>query len=282
MEPSRLIVISSANSGYRNMMVKTQEMMANLMGLPILNDLRLEPPRSMNELVLSHHESLAHAPPLTYISQELPKMSFNEFCSCMPTGLLIKTCGDEKHEITSNYSEEIKESPKGTQSKQSKSPVKEQIKVTGGTLKRRNNKFRDVREMKDDSLTNQDLMEEKKFLMKQYGIDSNLNYFNISYVSSEKFDKKKRIFSCNFEGCGRTFCKTWNLFDHLRIHTKEKPFKCKVCGRGFAQNGNLTKHEKVHLNADRRKYKCNICPKAYTEKYNLKIHKQKIHGIQAN
>ena len=37
---------------------------------------------------------------------------------------------------------------------------------------------------------------------------------------------KERLFSCPFEGCGKSFARKTILTVHLRKHTKEKPYKC--------------------------------------------------------
>ena len=57
--------------------------------------------------------------------------------------------------------------------------------------------------------------------------------------------KNSRIYICKYEGCNKTFTKTWNLVYHFRLHTKEKPFECKNCNKKFSQKCNLSRHIKV-------------------------------------
>ncbi|XP_014876116.1 zinc finger protein 341 isoform X1 [Poecilia latipinna] len=49
---------------------------------------------------------------------------------------------------------------------------------------------------------------------------------------------------CNF--CNKFFSKNFDLQQHIRSHTGEKPFQCIVCGRAFAQKSNVKKHMQTH------------------------------------
>nr|XP_008108205.1 PREDICTED: zinc finger protein 341 isoform X1 [Anolis carolinensis] len=46
--------------------------------------------------------------------------------------------------------------------------------------------------------------------------------------------------------CDKTFTKNFDLQQHIRSHTGEKPFQCIVCGRAFAQKSNVKKHMQTH------------------------------------
>ena len=44
----------------------------------------------------------------------------------------------------------------------------------------------------------------------------------------------------------QVFNKNFDLQQHIRSHTGEKPFQCIVCGRAFAQKSNVKKHMQTH------------------------------------
>ncbi|RWS30011.1 zinc finger protein 341-like protein, partial [Leptotrombidium deliense] len=61
---------------------------------------------------------------------------------------------------------------------------------------------------------------------------------------TETAPKKGLKLKCNF--CDRSFSKNFDLQQHTRCHTGEKPFQCVVCGRAFAQKSNVKKHMQTH------------------------------------
>ena len=54
----------------------------------------------------------------------------------------------------------------------------------------------------------------------------------------------KKKLKCQY--CDKLFCKNFDLQQHIRSHTGEKPFQCIVCGRAFAQKSNVKKHMQTH------------------------------------
>lgn len=62
--------------------------------------------------------------------------------------------------------------------------------------------------------------------------------------ASNVVSKKQPKLKCTF--CDRAFNKNFDLQQHIRCHTGEKPFQCVVCGRAFAQKSNVKKHMQTH------------------------------------
>lgn len=57
-------------------------------------------------------------------------------------------------------------------------------------------------------------------------------------------EDKRRSLQCQY--CNKLFAKNFDLQQHVRAHTGEKPFQCIVCGRAFAQKSNVKKHMATH------------------------------------
>ncbi|KAF1382143.1 hypothetical protein PFLUV_G00161400 [Perca fluviatilis] len=65
-----------------------------------------------------------------------------------------------------------------------------------------------------------------------------------SALNSLKHDSTcKKPFSCS--ECGRRFGRKSNLYDHIRVHTREKRYSCGVCNKRFVWRSQVKKHKCV-------------------------------------
>ncbi|XP_048873979.1 zinc finger protein 341 isoform X3 [Brienomyrus brachyistius] len=76
--------------------------------------------------------------------------------------------------------------------------------------------------------------------------DKDANSRRVKHDNSQDGQAKGKAqkLKCNF--CEKSFMKNFDLQQHIRSHTGEKPFQCIVCGRAFAQKSNVKKHMQTH------------------------------------
>ncbi|XP_072179785.1 zinc finger Y-chromosomal protein-like [Diadema setosum] len=69
--------------------------------------------------------------------------------------------------------------------------------------------------------------------------------------------------------CGNSISKEYMRI-HMRVHTGEKPFQCKVCSRCFTQKGSFKRHMRVHTGE--KPFQCKVCSRCFSQNCSLTRH----------
>ncbi|XP_066470715.1 early growth response protein 1 [Tiliqua scincoides] len=84
----------------------------------------------------------------------------------------------------------------------------------------------------------------------------------------------ERPYACPVESCDRRFSRSDELTRHIRIHTGQKPFQCRICMRNFSRSDHLTTHIRTHTGE--KPFACDVCGRKFARSDERKRH-TKIH-----
>ena len=81
-----------------------------------------------------------------------------------------------------------------------------------------------------------------------------INRAGLSILKEKRHDPTKkckvppseRPYACPVENCPRRFSRSDELTRHMRTHTGQKPFQCRICMRNFSRSDHLTTHIRTH------------------------------------
>ncbi|KAJ6642340.1 Zinc finger protein, partial [Pseudolycoriella hygida] len=79
-----------------------------------------------------------------------------------------------------------------------------------------------------------------------------------------------KSFPCDI--CGMNFVQKYQLKNHQRVHTGEKPFACDECQMKFAQRTYLILHKRTH--SGEKPFSCDECGSSFARKSCLQLHQR--------
>jgi len=93
-------------------------------------------------------------------------------------------------------------------------------------------------------------------------------------TKKSKVPPSERPYACPVENCPRRFSRSDELTRHMRTHTGQKPFQCRICMRNFSRSDHLTTHIRTHTGE--KPFACEVCGRRFARSDERRRH-MKIH-----